>query len=88
VVFPRLRAIAVFNKSLDLCFGTKQIYYQQPHRFYYPGLPQIQFYEREQFEWVEAIEAKTDQIRSELLAVINEWFIEYPPDLSPSHHGS
>ncbi len=61
-----------FQQALELCFGNKKIYYQQPHRFYYPGLPQIQFYEREQFDWIEAIEAKTDQIRSELLAVIND----------------
>ena len=61
-----------FQESLELCFGTKSIYYQQPHRFYYPGLPQIQFYEREQFEWIAAFEAKTDQIRTELLAVIND----------------
>ena len=61
-----------FQQSLDLCFGTKSIYYQKPHRFYYPGLPQIQFYEREQFEWIASIEAKTDLIRSELLAVIND----------------
>jgi aspartyl/asparaginyl beta-hydroxylase (cupin superfamily) len=61
-----------FQQSLELCFGTKKIYYQQPHRFYYPGLPQIQFYEREQFDWIAAIEAKTDQIRAELLAVIND----------------
>lgn len=61
-----------FQQSLELCFGTKKIHYQQPHRFYYPGLPQIQFYEREQFEWIAAIEAKTDQIRTELLAVIND----------------
>ncbi|MFC1690271.1 tetratricopeptide repeat protein [Pseudomonadota bacterium] len=37
-----------FRQSLDLIFGDKQIFYQQPRRFYYPGLPQIQFYEREQ----------------------------------------
>lgn len=61
-----------FRQSLDLIFGDKQLYYQQPRRFYYPGLPQIQFYEREQFDWAAAVEAWTDRIREELLAVMQE----------------
>lgn len=61
-----------FRQSLDLIFGDKQLYYQQPRRFYYPGLPQIQFYEREPFDWVPDIEARTDQIREELIPVMRE----------------
>lgn len=61
-----------FQQSLDLALGDKEIFYQQPRRFYYPGLPQIQFYEREQFEWVSAIEGKTDLIRDELVAVMDD----------------
>ena len=61
-----------FRQSLDLMFGDKQVYYQEPRRFFYPGLPQIQFYEREQFDWVPAFEAQTDRIRAELLPVMQE----------------
>jgi aspartyl/asparaginyl beta-hydroxylase (cupin superfamily) len=61
-----------FRQSLDLLFGDKEIYYQQPRRFYYPGLPQIQFYEREQFDWIPAIEAETERIRAELIPVLQE----------------
>lgn len=61
-----------FRQSLDLMFGDKQVYYQEPRRFFYPGLPQIQFYEREQFDWVAAVEAETDRIRAELLPVMEE----------------
>ena len=63
-----------FQHSLDLMLGDKEIFYQKPHRYYYPGLPQIQFYEREQFDWVAGIEEKTDQIRTELTAVMNDDF--------------
>jgi aspartyl/asparaginyl beta-hydroxylase (cupin superfamily) len=35
-------------------------------------LPQIQFYERDQFDWVPAIEAKTHSIRAELLPVMED----------------
>jgi aspartate beta-hydroxylase len=60
-----------FQQSLKLMFGGQEIYYQQPRRFYYPGLPQIQFYERSQFDWVTCIEEQTDQIRKELTAVMH-----------------
>jgi len=59
-----------FQQSLDIMFGDKQVYLQGPRRFYYPGLPQIQYYEREQFDWIEAFEAQTAAIRSELDAVM------------------
>jgi aspartyl/asparaginyl beta-hydroxylase (cupin superfamily) len=65
-------APARFQQSLALIFGDKEIYYQQPRRFYYPGLPQIQFYEREQFDWAASIEAATDRIRAELLPVMQD----------------
>jgi len=61
-----------FQESLDLMFGRKTIYFQQPRRYYYPGLPQIQFYERDRFNWVTGVEDKTDQIRAELSAVMED----------------
>lgn len=61
-----------FQQSLDIMFGDKRIYLQQPSMYYFPGLPQIQFYEREQFDWVAGVEAATDDIRRELLAVLEE----------------
>lgn len=60
-----------FRQSLDILFGTSEIYYQKPRRYYYPGLPQIQFYEREEFDWVEALESATAEIRSELVNVMS-----------------
>ena len=61
-----------FQHSLDLMLGDKEVFYQKPRRYYYPGLPQVQFYEREQFDWVAGIEEKTDEIRTELTAVMND----------------
>jgi aspartyl/asparaginyl beta-hydroxylase (cupin superfamily) len=58
------------RQSLDILFGDADIHYQQPRRFYFPALPQIQFYEREDFDWVESIEAATETIRSELKTVL------------------
>ncbi|MBT8054687.1 MAG: aspartyl beta-hydroxylase [Xanthomonadales bacterium] len=61
-----------FQQSLELMLGEKEIYYQNPSRFYYPALPQIQFYEREQFDWVAEIESRSPEIRTELTAVMND----------------
>lgn len=61
-----------FRQSLDILFGKSDVYYQQPRRFYFPALPQIQFYEREDFDWVESVEAHTDAIRDELHKVLTD----------------
>ena len=61
-----------FKDSLDILFGRKEVFLQQPTIFYFPGLPQIQFYDREQFAWVRELEAATPEIKAELVALINE----------------
>lgn len=68
-----------FRTALDIMFGEKQIYLQQPTIFYFPGLPQIQFYEREQFDWIAEVEAATDAMCEELseLLATEEGFRPY-----------
>lgn len=58
--------------SLDMLKGERSIYPQQPAVFYYPYLSQRQFFEREEFDWVPAIEAATPAIREELLALLED----------------
>jgi aspartyl/asparaginyl beta-hydroxylase (cupin superfamily) len=57
---------------VDLILGQKRIYLQQPKNYYFPGLPQIQFYERGDFPWLDRVEAATDAIREELLGVLED----------------
>ena len=65
--------------------GRRRIFQQEPAQFHYPGMPAIEFYEREEFPWLEALEAETDAIRDEARAVWGEGgrglepYIEYPP---------
>lgn len=61
-----------FAESLDIVLGEKQIFLQQPRYYYFPGLPQIQFYERAQFPWLDRVEAATDAIRAELREIMRE----------------
>jgi aspartyl/asparaginyl beta-hydroxylase (cupin superfamily) len=59
-----------FTQSLGLLTGRKRIYLQQPRIYYFPELPQIQFYPRKMFPWLDAVEAATDEICAELTEVM------------------
>ncbi len=59
-----------FQQSMEILLGRKQIYTQAPRQYYFPGLPQEQFFEREAFPWLAELEAATPRIREELLAVM------------------
>ena len=59
-----------FSESLAIAFGDKPVHYQQPTRYYFPGLAQRAFFPREQFPWLEALEARTEAIREELQGVL------------------
>ena len=59
-----------FDEALDLLTGKKQRFIQNPRAFFFPGLPNIQFYPREMFPWIEALEAATDDIQNELHGVM------------------
>lgn len=45
-------------------------YHQEPTDFHYPGLPEIEFHDREQFPELIALEQATDAIRAEFEALI------------------
>ena len=57
-------------QAVDLLLGKAQLYLQQPSMFYFPGLPQRQFYERGEFDWLPAVEAAFPAMRDELEAVV------------------
>ncbi len=61
-----------FAQSLDILFGKKKIYFQDPLYFFFPELPQIQFYERKDFPWLDGMEAATANIRAELIKILEE----------------
>jgi len=61
-----------FAHAIDLLLGKRQIYLQQPKFFYYPELPQIQFFDRRTFPWVMALERQFDAIRAEARALLDE----------------
>jgi aspartyl/asparaginyl beta-hydroxylase (cupin superfamily) len=70
-----------FTHALDVLTGRKQPYFQQPTAFYYPELPNIQFYPREQFPWLDAVEAATEAMTEELEAVLADEAAAFAPYL-------
>jgi aspartyl/asparaginyl beta-hydroxylase (cupin superfamily) len=70
--FSAGRSSARFAQSVDIILGQRQIFLQQPKYYYFPGLPQIQFYERGQFPWLDDVEAATADVRGELAQVLDE----------------
>jgi len=63
---------ARFAQSVDLIAGTKRRYMQDPRFYYFPELPQIQFYNRADFPFLDKVEAAFPDIRTELMNVLKE----------------
>lgn len=57
---------ARFLQSLEILAGRKQIYLQQPSAYYFPELPQRQFYNPTEFSWGPEVERATADIKEEL----------------------
>ena len=67
-----------FRHSLDILFGKKSIFFQQPKYFFFAELPQIQFYDRNAFPWLDKVEAATAEIRAELIEVMKDQSVFKP----------
>ena len=61
-----------FEGCLATLLRKRRIFGQQPTFMYFPRLPAIEFYDRNDFPWLDSIEAATDDIREELLNVLSD----------------
>jgi len=61
-----------FDEALALMLGEKQIYFQSPTSFFFPGLPHRQFFPPAEFAWAADLMAATDAIAAELRALLDE----------------
>ncbi len=60
----RVRAAA------DVMLGRRTVFANECHGLHYPFLPADEFFDREQFPWLETLEAATADIRGELKAIL------------------
>ena len=77
--------LARIDLSLDIFLGRKRRFESRPERYFVPNLLPIEFFPRERFGWMDAIEAQTDRIREEFHAVLAQdagWqpYIQYGRD--------
>ena len=75
-----------FRESIDLMVGRKRRYDSESMVYHYPGLLPQAFFAREDFPWLDAIEAGTDAIREEFLQVLADEqdfvpYLTYPDDV-------
>src|SRR6188768_1904544 len=75
-----------FREAVDIMVGRKRRFDSQSVAFHYPRLAPIEFFDRGDFPWLDAVEAATPAIRDEFLAVLQAEegfapYIAYPPDV-------
>ena len=61
-----------FDHSLAAFVGRSRIYHPEPSFFHFAKLPALEFYPRNDFPWLDDIEAGTAEIRSEFERVMAE----------------
>ena len=60
-------------------------YHSEPTHFFYPGLAEREYHPRERFGWLVGLEAATDAIRAEMMALLRADdaqkvpYLQYPP---------
>jgi aspartate beta-hydroxylase len=73
------------DRCLEMLTGQRAAYFPRPTFMYFPEIPAIEFFERADFPWLDAIEAATDEIRSEIMNVMIadraglQPYLDYPP---------
>jgi len=60
-----------FERCIDQILGRRRIYAPQPTFMLFPYLSNNEFFDREHFPWLEAVEAATDSMREELLGILS-----------------
>ncbi|MFC3443108.1 aspartyl/asparaginyl beta-hydroxylase domain-containing protein [Sphingobium rhizovicinum] len=59
-----------FQTCLDVEFGRRPLFQHQCSGLHYPFLPADEFFDRTHFPWMAELEAQTDAIRAEFLALV------------------
>ncbi len=59
-----------FNACVEVALGRRTIYRNECHGLEFPFLPADEFFDKRLFPWLGAIEARTDAIRKEALALV------------------
>jgi aspartyl/asparaginyl beta-hydroxylase (cupin superfamily) len=78
------RRVARFTSN---ALRSTRVYHSEPTHYHYPGLAEREFHDRATFPWLARLEAETDTIREEFLALQHrasarsEPYVQYAPDM-------
>ena len=61
-----------FDRCIESLLGKRKIFRQQPTFMQYPGLPAIEFYDRNDFPWLDELESAAGDIRAEFIELFEE----------------
>lgn len=61
-----------FDACIDTILGRRRIYFNECAGMHFPFLPADEFFDRRHFGWMDHIESRTDAIRDELIALLND----------------
>lgn len=61
-----------FNRCLDIILGRSAVFRNDCQGVYFPFLPADEFFDRRLFPWFAELEAQTDAIRAEALALVQD----------------
>ena len=70
-----------------MMLGRKEMLIQRPTQYFFPELPQIEFYGREELLWFSKVEQASDAIRDELLAILRAEEEAFTPYHEPTADG-
>lgn len=74
-----------FKGCRDIVLGKRRAYASEPKSMLFPYLPAIEFFERQDFPWLDILEAATEDIAAEAVAVLNsdrtgfKPYVDFPP---------
>jgi hypothetical protein len=77
--FPPGERSPRFQMSLDMLAGRKRLFVQEPTGYFFPELPNVQFFDPKAFAWVPQVEGATAAIRDELKAIMAEGIEGFRP---------
>jgi aspartyl/asparaginyl beta-hydroxylase (cupin superfamily)/Tfp pilus assembly protein PilF len=68
-----------FDACRDVYLRKRRVYHSQPKQLLFPYLPEVEFFRREDFPWLDIAEAATEEIAAEALAALDTDRAEFKP---------
>ncbi len=60
------------SRMIDVMLGQRKVYHQRPTHYFMPGLPAIEFFDRDLFPWLPLLEGASRDIQREMATVMSD----------------